>query len=203
VIDAAALERCLAAGGIVVFPSDTVYGLACNPEDQAAVHRLYHLKHRDPSKPSAVMFFHLGAALGAVPELGSATRAALMRLLPGQVSLLLANPSRLFPLACGEDPDTLGVRVPALPDGGPLSGLRVPVLQSSANRAGGPDPRRLADVPEQIREAADLVLDGGDLPGTPSTVIDLRAYEHDRTWTVVREGAVARETLVPLLSSRQ
>ena len=71
-----------------------------------------------------------------------------------------------------------------------LRAVASPVLQSSANAAGGADARRLADVPEGIRAAADLVLDGGELPGTPSTVVDLRRYETAGKWTVVREGAV-------------
>jgi L-threonylcarbamoyladenylate synthase len=83
------------------------------------------------------------------------------------------------------------VRVPALPPAlAALGAVRRPVLQSSANAAGGPDARRLADVPAAIRRAADLVLDGGELPGTPSTVVDLRRYEAAGEWTVLREGAV-------------
>jgi tRNA (cmo5U34)-methyltransferase len=69
------------------------------------------------------------------------------------------------------------------------------VLQSSANRAGGPDPRRLEDVPELLRAAADLVIDGGSLPGTPSTVVDLRRYEADGEYAVVRAGAVSERSL--------
>jgi L-threonylcarbamoyladenylate synthase len=63
------------------------------------------------------------------------------------------------------------------------------VLQTSANHAGGPDARRLEEVPEEIRREADLVLDGGELAGTPSTVIDLRRFEAG-DWAVVRQGAV-------------
>ena len=100
------------------------------------------------------MFFDRDRALDALPELGARTRAALERLLPGGVTLLLPNPRRRFPLACGPDPDTLGLRVPALPA---LAAVAVPVLQSSANHAGGADARRLADVPADIRDGADLV----------------------------------------------
>src|SRR5207302_1269596 len=99
---------------------------------------------------------------------------------------------RRYPLACGEDPDTLGVRVPVAER---LVGVRWPVLQSSANRAGGPDPRRLEDVPELLRRSADLVIDAGELPGTPSTVVDLRHYEDDGGWRVVRSGAVGEQEL--------
>jgi tRNA threonylcarbamoyl adenosine modification protein (Sua5/YciO/YrdC/YwlC family) len=196
VSEAAAFERCLAVGGVAVFPADTVYGLACDPENRFAVERLYLLKRRSPSKPSAVMFFDLELALAALPELGERTRQAMRRLLPGPVSLLVPNPRRRFPLACGEDPDTLGLRVPDVPR---LVHVRRPVLQSSANRAGGPDARRLEEVPPLIRQAADLVIDGGELPGTPSTVIDLRSYEADGDWRVVREGAVSAAALEPAL----
>jgi len=180
---AADFERVIAAGGVAVFPADTVYGLACDPENAAAVDRLYALKGRPPEKPAAVMFFDRDAALDGLP---ARTRALLEQLLPGGLTALLPNPGRRFPLACGPDPDTLGLRVPVLPA---LAGAP-PVLQSSANVAGGPDARRLTEIPQAIRDGADLVLDGGELPGTPSTVLDLRGYEDAGTWTIVRHGAV-------------
>lgn len=184
---AVAFERCVAVGGLVVFPSDTVYGIACDPENRAAVQRLYGLKGRELEKPSAVMFFSLRSALAALPDLGPETRAALGRLLPGGVTVLVPNPAECFALACGDDPRTLGLRVPLLDT---LAEVKLPVLQSSANLAGEPDPRRLQDVPAEIRTAADLVLDGGELPGTSSTVVDLRGFEDAGSWTVVRPGAV-------------
>jgi L-threonylcarbamoyladenylate synthase len=137
------------------------------------------------------MFFALELALAALPELGPRTRALAERLLPGGVTLLLPNPARRFPLACGPDPDTLGLRVPALPEAlSALGAVRWPVLQSSANAAGAADARRLEDVPRGLRAEADLVLDGGELPGTPSTVLDLRRFEAAGEWHVLRAGAV-------------
>ena len=150
-----------------MFPADTVYGLACDPSNADAVARLYELKGRPPEKPAAVMFFDLRL----VPRWARARARCSQRLLPGGVTLLLPNPARRFPLACGPDPDTLGLRVPF------VAPVGRPVMQSSANLAGGRDARRLADVPEAIRVGADLVIDGGELPGTPSTVVDLREYE--------------------------
>jgi tRNA threonylcarbamoyl adenosine modification protein (Sua5/YciO/YrdC/YwlC family) len=182
----------MAVGGVAVFPSDTVYGLACDPGNRVAVERLYLLKRRPLERPSAVMFFDLGLALDALPELGERARRAMRELLPGGVTLLLPNPAQRFPLACGDDPGTLGLRVPLMER---LAGVRWPVLQSSANRTGGPDPRRLEEVPELLRRAADLVIDGGELPGTSSTVVDLRRYDADGSWSVVREGAVGEEEL--------
>jgi L-threonylcarbamoyladenylate synthase len=185
--DADGFARCIAAGGVAVFPADTVYGLACDPENGGAVARLYALKGRPPTQPSAVMFFDVALALDALPELGARTRALLERLLPGGVTLLLPNPAGRFPLACGRDRHTLGLRVPAA---GVLAGVTTPVLQSSANLSGGADARRVDDVPAAIRNGADLVVDAGELPGTPSTVIDLRRFEAAREWEVVRAGAV-------------
>ena len=203
--DAATFSRCISVGGVAVFPSDTVYGLACEPDSKEAVQRLYLLKRRPPDKPAAVMFFALDLALAALPELGPRTRGALDALLPGAVTLLLPNPARRFPLACGvggEGIETLGLRVPAWPPAlAALGDVSWPVLQTSANVAGGPDARRLEDVPEAIRARADLVLDGGELPGTPSTVVDLRGFERDGRWSVVREGALAVGDVAAALGS--
>jgi L-threonylcarbamoyladenylate synthase len=203
--DAATFSRCISVGGVAVFPSDTVYGLACEPDSKEAVQRLYLLKRRPPDKPAAVMFFALDLALAALPELGPRTRGALDALLPGAVTLLLPNPARRFPLACGvggDGIDTLGLRVPAWPPAlAALGDVSWPVLQTSANVAGGPDARRLQDVPEAIRARADLVLDGGELPGTPSTVVDLRGFERDGRWSVVREGALAVGDVAAALGS--
>jgi L-threonylcarbamoyladenylate synthase len=189
----AAFERCVRTGGVAVFPADTVYGLACDPTARRAVERLNRLKHRSPKRSAAVMFFSLEPALVALPELGARTRAALVRLLPGAVTALVPNPARRYPLACGEDAEVLGLRVPEL-DGSlaPLAGLPVPVLQSSANRTGGRDIRRLDDLEESIRRKVDLALDAGELPGSPSTVVDLTRYEEGAGFEVLREGAVPR-----------
>lgn len=189
--EVATFERCISVGGVALFPADTVYGLATEPESREGVDRLYRLKGRPPDQPAAVMFFRLELALAALPELGERTRAAVERLLPGGLTLLLPNPGRRYPLACGPEPERLGLRVPALSGRlEPLSGMRWPVLQSSANPSGGADVRRLEDVDERIRARVDLQLDGGELPGTPSTVIDLTSYADTGEFGVVREGAV-------------
>ena len=191
-------EACIAAGGVAVFPADTVYGLACDPTSRDAVARLYALKGRPADKPAAVMFFALGAALHALPELGPRTRGAIEALLPGAVTLLLPNPLARYPLACGHDPWPLGLRVPAA---GVLADVRVPVMQSSANLSGGADPRSLDEVDGALIAGADLVVDGGPLPGTPSTVVDLRAYGSHGTWEVLREGALARADVAAALAA--
>jgi L-threonylcarbamoyladenylate synthase len=191
--DVATFERCISVGGVALFPADTVYGLATEPDSREGVDRLYALKGRPPIQPAAVMFFQRELALAALPELGARTRAALERLLPGPVTVLVPNPARRYPLACGPSPERLGVRVPALdaPALAPLAAARWPVLQSSANPSGGADARRLADVDPAIRAGVDLQLDGGELPGTPSTVIDLTRWEGAGEYDIVRHGALS------------
>jgi L-threonylcarbamoyladenylate synthase len=198
--DVETFERCIAVGGVALFPADTVYGLATDPDSREGVYRLYRLKGRAPDKPAAVMFFGLDLALAALAELGPRTRGALERLLPGGVTLLVPNPGRRFPLACGPVPEVLGVRVPELTgELAPLAAARWPVLQSSANRSGAADRRRVEDVEDAIRSGVDLILDAGELPGTPSTVVDLSSYEQHGSHRVLREGAVPAASIVAAL----
>jgi L-threonylcarbamoyladenylate synthase len=198
VSDAAAFAECIARGGVAVFPADTVYGLACDPENAEAVAKLYALKGRPADKPAAVMWFDRDAALAALPELPSRTRTAVEALTPGGVTLLVPNPRGRFPLAAGPagEGGVLGMRIPIAPQ---LQTVALVVLQSSANVAGGPDARTLQEVPEEIRASADLVLDAGPLPGTPSTVIDLQRYDDTGEWSILREGAVAAEEVARTL----
>jgi L-threonylcarbamoyladenylate synthase len=197
--DADAFERCIASGGVAIFPADTVYGLACDPDSPEAVARLYALKGRAPDKPSAVMFFALDPALDALPELGARTRRALHALLPGAVTVLVDNPRRRFAPACGPDPGTLGLRVPALgASAAALHAVGLPAAQSSANLAGAPEARELDEIAPALRVGADLTIDGGRLPGVASTVVDLRDYERGG-WRVLRAGAVGPEALAAAL----
>jgi L-threonylcarbamoyladenylate synthase len=185
-----------------LFPADTVYGLATEPDSAEGVARLYAIKGRPQDRPAAVMFFRLELALAALPELPVATRAAVEALLPGGVTLLLPNPNRRFPLACATTPETLGLRVPSLSGAlAPLAAVSWPVLQSSANRSGGPDARTVAEVDASVKEGVDLVLDAGELPGTPSTVVDLTSYANDGEFAVLRDGAVPRDRVEAVLRS--
>lgn len=196
--DASRLRECIEGGGVAVFPTDTVYGVACDPECQAAVERLYALKGRRGDRPAAVMFFALAPALRALPELAPSETAAATALLPGPVTLLLPNSEHRFPLA---DPGTVGLRVPRLSDRlAALGALSAPLLQSSANVSGEPDARSLSGVPRRLLEGVDLVLDAGELAGVASTVVDLRDYRRSGQWRVVREGALASEAVARALA---
>jgi L-threonylcarbamoyladenylate synthase len=194
--DVAAFESCVAGGGVALFPADTVYGLATDPQSREGVERLYRLKGRRPDRPAAVMFFKRSLALEALPELQQRTKAAIEALLPGGVTLLLPNPRRRFPYACGPNEDVLGIRVPSLTGAlEPMQAMKRPVLQSSANRSGEQEARRIEEVDEHVRAGVDIVLDGGELPGTPSTVVDLTAYHEDGRFEIRRAGAVSDEDI--------
>jgi L-threonylcarbamoyladenylate synthase len=196
------LRECVSAGGVAVFPSDTVYGVCCDPDNEEAARRLYALKGRPSARACAVMFFAVEDALETLEDLHESEREALTALLPGPVTVLMANRSRRFGPACRVDPATLGLRVPDLRGAlEALSAVGVPVLQSSANLSGEPDARTLAQVPERLLEGVDLVIDGGELPGTPSTVIDLRDFDSERRWHVLREGALPRESVQEMLAT--
>ena len=133
--DAGRLQECMAGGGVAVFPTDTVYGVCCDAEDERAAARLYQLKGRPPTRPAAVMFFALGPALETIGELADDERRALEALLPGPVTVLLANRSGRFGPACRSDPATLGLRVPNLPDRiAALGAITLPVMKSTPLR---------------------------------------------------------------------
>jgi L-threonylcarbamoyladenylate synthase len=173
-------------GGLAVIPTDTVYGLACAPYREGPVLALSRLKGRSPAQPVALVAASVDVLLECVPELRGRTGVLARSLLPGSYTLVLPNPARRFPWLAGDRPDTIGVRVPVVAGAAQelLDAVAV-VAATSANLHGGPDPRRLEDVPPELLVAA-TALDGGELPGTPSTVLDLTGEPR-----VLREGAVA------------
>jgi L-threonylcarbamoyladenylate synthase len=181
-----AMEEVVRSGGVAIFPADTLYGLACDPARAEAIQRINELKGRDPGKPSAVMFFSPLAMRELVSVLGPRTRDAMGALLPGPVTLVVANPERRYPHAGGETPERLGIRLIE----GPLTGAACAVFQTSANRAGEPAPSRFEDIDPEIIGAVDVAIDDGDLGGEPSTVVDLGGIEEDGDWSVLRGGAM-------------
>jgi L-threonylcarbamoyladenylate synthase len=177
-------EAALRAGLPVVLPFDTVYGLAAEPHDEESTRRLYELKGRARTQPTALVAASVDALQALLPELDT-SRA--WHLLPGPLTLVVPNPAHRFRWLTGTNPDALGIRVPNLP--GTTREIVASigaVVATSANLAGGPDPRRFEDVPEEIRAGAAAVVDGGEVPGTPSTVVDLTGPDP----RILREGAV-------------
>jgi L-threonylcarbamoyladenylate synthase len=185
----------LRAGLPVVLPFDTVYGLAAEPYEEESTRRLYELKGRPPTQPTALVAASIDALRAAMPEL-DLTRA--WHLVPGPFTFVVPNPRRRFPWLTGTNPETLGVRVPQL-SGATHDVLAEvgAVLATSANLPGEPDPRRLEDVPDRIRAGAAAVVDAGEVPGTPSTVVDLTGPEP----RVLREGAVPADEVLRRLQA--
>ena len=176
------------AGKPVILPTDTVYGLCATPYRAEPVEGLYRLKGRLHDQPTALLAADMDVLLECVPELGGRVATVARALLPGPYTLVLPNPARRFGWLAGTTPEAIGVRVPELPEPAARVLAHVgAVAATSANLPGGTDPRRLDEVWEALREGAGAVVDGGDLPGTPSTVLDLTGSEP----RVLREGAVS------------
>jgi L-threonylcarbamoyladenylate synthase len=157
----------LRAGRAVILPTDTVYGLCALPGNEDV---LYEVKGRDRSKPIALLAADIEPLLGWLPGLD---RAILERYLPGPYTLVHGS---------------IGVRVPHLePVVAEIVREVGVVAATSANLSGGPDPRRVEDIPEEIRSACGAIVDLGELPGLPSTVVDIT----DRAPRLIRQGAGA------------
>jgi L-threonylcarbamoyladenylate synthase len=178
------------AGQLVVLPTDTVYGLCCDGYREPPFRRLARIKRRPESMPVALLAADLDVVLDAVPEARGRAAVVAGALLPGPYTLVLPNPARRFRWLCGTTPEAIGLRVPVLPPEAEAVVERVGLLAAtSANVHGGPDPARREDVPPEILDGCGAVVDAGELPGTPSTVVDLTGAEP----VVLREGAVRAE----------
>jgi L-threonylcarbamoyladenylate synthase len=171
----------LRAGQPVVLPTDTVYGLCADATSPLACLEALALKGRPEGRPAALVCADVDTLLRCVPEVEEHVVRAL---LPGPYTLVFRNPLERYPWLSTE---TIGVRVPVLPEAAAdVVGAIGAVIATSANLHGGPDPRTLDEVPEEIRAACGAIVDGGELPGVPSTVLDLTGGEP----RVLREGAV-------------
>jgi L-threonylcarbamoyladenylate synthase len=173
-------------GRPVILPTDTVYGLATTALHAEAVLNLYRLKQRPITQPTALLAPDVEMLFELVPELRGRAGVIARALLPGPYTLVLPNPARRYSWLTGTNYDGIGVRVPELPEPSATLLRRVSALAAtSANRAGGLDPSKLDDVPDELREAAAVALNDHELPGVPSTVLDFTGPEP----RVLREGA--------------
>jgi L-threonylcarbamoyladenylate synthase len=173
-------------GKPIILPTDTVYGVATSALHADAVLKLYRLKKRPVTQPTALLAPNLDMLFELVPELRGRAGVIARVLLPGPYTLVLPNPARRYRWLTGTNYDAIGVRVPELEEPSAEVLRRVSALAAtSANHAGGPDPGRLDEVPEDLRDAAAVVIDERELPGVPSTVIDFTGTEP----RVLREGA--------------
>ena len=188
-VDMTAADAAVAAiraGKPVILPTDTVYGLCADGYREEPARRLARLKGRPEEIPIALLAADLDTILDAVPELRGRAAVVARALLPGPYTLVLANPVRRFRWLTGTRPETIGVRVPDLPQAARSVVERVGVVAAtSANVHGGPDPRTVGEIPQQLIDGIAELVDAGPLPGTPSTVVDFTGDEP----RVLREGA--------------
>jgi L-threonylcarbamoyladenylate synthase len=162
------------AGQPVILPTDTVYGLCASPYREEPAVRVYRLKGRPETVPSALLCADVEMLFECVPELRGRAGVKARALLPGPYTLIFPNPARRYRWLNGLARDTIGVRVPVLEGAArEVLGRVGAVMATSANRHRGIDPKRLDDIPADIRAACGAEIDGGELPGVPSTVIDL------------------------------
>jgi L-threonylcarbamoyladenylate synthase len=192
------VERAIDAirrGAPVLLPTDTVYGLCATPSE-AGIDHAYAVKGRAEAQPTALLASDVDELLELVPELQGESARIMRTLLPGPYTLVLPNPARRYPRLTGARPDTIGVRVAALP---PASRLVLDavgcVLATSANAPGEPSPASLADVPDWIRSACQAEIDAGRLPGVASTVLDFTGPAP----LVLREGTASAADAIALV----
>jgi L-threonylcarbamoyladenylate synthase len=191
-VDPAAALR---GGALAILPTDTVYGIGCAASDRDACAQLYAGKARPADQPTAVVLGSVDALLHVLPELDERAAARCRRVLPGAVTLIVPNPARRFAHLCGTTPERIGVRVPVLPAA--VAGVADAVggiALTSANLRGEEPPARLTDVPAELRRLCAVEIDGGELGGTPSSVIDVTGAEP----VVLRRGPDADSVLAVL-----
>ena len=170
-VDLASAAAAIRDGEVVVYPTETVYGLAADALSPAAVKRVFAVKGRDHDKPISLAIPDVEAATEYTSP--TAREEEFMRaFLPGPVTVLVEARERVPDvLTAGED--RVGVRVPDHPTALALLREVAPLTATSANVSGEPSARQASDVDAAVREASATVIDGGELPGTESTVVDV------------------------------
>jgi L-threonylcarbamoyladenylate synthase len=181
----------LRSGGLVCYPTDTVYGIGAAAGDDAAVRRLYAVKGRSPDKPLPLLLAEQGDAV-RLAEVNDLARTLAGRFWPGPLTIVVRKLPSYRSLALAGH-DTVALRVP---DHSLVRSiirtLGEPVTGSSANRAGAPPPATAVEVQFQLGEMVDLIIDGGPCRGrAESTVIDI-TQDPPR---ILRTGVVSREEL--------
>ena len=193
---AAVAAQTLAEGGVVVVPTDTVYGLAARPDDEAAIAAVYRAKGRPEGIPLPV----LAASLEQVRELGvdfGVAAETFARLWwPGPLTLAFGFAPGLARPAWLRGREEVAVRIPYHAFMRTLLSVTGALAVTSANRHGAPTPRTAAEVAASLGAPVDLIVDGGALEEVPSTLINVRGTEP----VVEREGAISRDEVAGALA---
>lgn len=183
--DLTAAVAAIRRGDLVVYPTETVYGLAADALDPEAVERVYAAKRRPRENPVSLAVPEVDA-VAEYAEPSETEWAFCRRFLPGPVTVLLERTDRV-PDVLVAGRDRVGVRVPDHDLARDLARRAGPITATSANRSGRPSATSVADLDGAVRDAVAVVLDGGETPGTESTVVDISRGE------IVRAGSLAAE----------
>ena len=186
----------LRAGGVVVVPTDTVYGLAARPEDTDAVQAIYRVKDRPQSMPLPVLAGSLDQVRALGVDVTAAARALAEHWWPGPLTLAFGFGPGTRP-AWLDGRDEVAVRIPDHDFVRRLLETTGALLVTSANPHGAPTPRAAGDVAASLGEAVGLIVDGGELTEVPSTLVNVRATEA----VVEREGAIPRAEIERVLAA--
>lgn len=194
--DVAQVARSLESGGLACLPTDTVYGLAGLARLPGVLERICQVKGREPTKPMAVVFHAVQDIFDALPSLAERIRNVIAKLMPGPVTVIVPAAAHEKSAMGMAEADGIGLRVICPPLGKLYKALPGPLVLTSANRSGQPDPCSAEEISPSIREACDFVVDAGRLPGCiPSTVADLRPLAGGGKVLIMREGAVPRQEI--------
>ena len=185
----------LKKGGIVAFPTDTVYGLGADLLNEQAIDRIYKVKKRPPNLPLPLLLAEKSDLLKVASVVPEIAWQLAERFLPGGLTLVLRK-SPWVPGSVTAGGDTVAVRIPDHPF--PIAlirGLGTPIVGTSANLSGRSSPVTAEEVRQQLGDEVDLIIDGGRCPGgTESTVLDLSS----KVPALIRAGAIPRAELAKL-----
>lgn len=173
-------------GGIIIYPTDTVYGLGCSIENKNAIEKVYLIKQQRPDKPFSFVCSDL-THISNYAHVSNSAFKIMKRLIPGPYTFILpAQRMKQLPKLLLSKRKTVGIRVPASPVAQALvHRLGHPVLSTSATLADGQILRNPDDIVSAFKNRVDLILEGGLLASEPSTVIDLTGEQPE----VIRAGS--------------
>jgi L-threonylcarbamoyladenylate synthase len=191
-----AAADCLRAGGVALLPTDTVYGLAVRPDDDAAIDRIYQLKNRPRDRNLPIMVaasFDLGSIGVQVNE--AAARLMASPLVPGALTLALGIDAARAPNWLSGRKE-VAIRIPRSDFMLAVLEQTGPLMVTSANAHGQPTAHRVADIVQGLHGEPDVVVDGGELPDVPSTLINCRAAPP----VIEREGVIPSRDVLAFLA---
>lgn len=188
--------RIICSGGVVVFPTTGLYGLAADAFNPAAVDKVFAVKRRPPDKPILILVSNIGEIWRLVREISPAAERLMTAFWPGKLTLVFKAGAGVLPgLAAGTG--NIGIRLPVHPVARCLvRAARRPITATSANLSSQSACSRITDIDPAVAGAVDLILDAGPLEGgAGSTILDVSRYPP----VMLREGAIPKARIFSVL----